>query len=75
MSELAHRLDVDLDLISAIGVASLVRAPGVSITAAAALIEQYARTKSAEAALNATMTTSNRMIAAIEAPLSRKEPV
>jgi len=74
MSELAHRLDVDLDMISAVGVAALVRAPGVSIESATNLIEQYAKTKAAEAALIATERAGNRICAAIEAPLGRKEP-
>lgn len=75
MTELAHRLDVDLDMISAVGVAALVRAPGVSFEAAANLIEHYALTKAAEARLEATERTGNRICAAIEAPLSRKEAV
>ena len=74
MTEIAHRLDVDLDLISAIGVAALVRAPGVSIETATNLIEQYAKTKAAEAVLDATERVGNRICAAIEAPLGRKDP-
>lgn len=72
MSEIAHRFDVGVS--GALEIASLVRAPGVSITAAAQLIEQYARTKASEATLDAITKTSDRMIAAMEAPLSRREP-
>jgi hypothetical protein len=41
----------------------------------AKLIEQYARTAAAEARLQAVIDTGDRIVAAIEAPLSRKEPV
>lgn len=72
MTEIAHRFDVDLA--GAMGIAALVRAPGVSITSAANLIEQYARTRAAEATLDAVAQTGNRICAAIEAPLARKDP-
>lgn len=48
----AHRFDVDLA--DALGVAALVRAPGVSLEQATRLIQQYARTVAAGAALDAT---------------------
>lgn len=72
MSETAHRLDIDLT--GAVGIAALVRDPAVSITAAANLIECYARTRASEAALDAVTQTGNRIAAALEAPLIRKEP-
>jgi hypothetical protein len=62
-----HRLDVPIPM--ALDVALLVRAPGVSLTDAAALIEQYARTAASEAALDAVVKTSNRVMLAIEAPV------
>lgn len=73
MSAVAHRLDVGLA--GALEIAALARAPGVSITSAANLIEQYARTKASEAALDAVTRTGDRIAAALEAPLARKEPV
>jgi hypothetical protein len=59
----------------AVEIAKLVRHPSVSLTAAAELIEQYARTKASEAAADAVLETGNRLIAAIETPLSIKDPV
>jgi hypothetical protein len=72
MSELAHRLDVDLT--GAMEIVALVRAPGVSIASAANLVEQYARTKAAEATLAAVARTGDIVLATLEAPLSRKDP-
>lgn len=60
---------------ASVDVAVLVRNPAVSLTAAADLIEQYARTRASEAAAEATLEVGNRLIASIEAPLSRKEPI
>ena len=57
--------------INAMEVAVLVKA--VSITVGAELIEQYARTVAAEARLDQTQITANRILAGIEAPLSRKD--
>jgi hypothetical protein len=71
MSEIAHRLDPSLS--QSMEIAALVRAPGVSIASAASLIEQYARTRASEAALDAVTRTGDRIAAALEAPLSRKE--
>lgn len=72
MTELAHRLDVDLA--GAMEIASLARAPGVKLTEAARLIEQYARTKASEAKLDAILEVSDRICSSFEAPLARKEP-
>lgn len=69
MTEIAHRLDVEIS--EALEIADLVRAPGVSITTAARLIEQYARTKASEAALEAVTRTGDRISRALEMPLSR----
>lgn len=65
MSEIVHRLDVDLP--DAMEIAHLARAPGISITTAADLIERYARAKASEAALDAVTKTSDRLIAVVEA--------
>ncbi|HEY1980719.1 MAG TPA: hypothetical protein VGH13_11580 [Xanthobacteraceae bacterium] len=70
---LPHRLDTAIPL--AVDIALLARDPAVSLTAAAGLIEQYARTRASEAAADAVLETGNRLIAAIDAPLARKEPV
>lgn len=51
-----------------------VLAKSVSVTQAASLIEQYAKTYASGAVLEAVELTSNRMLAAIESPLTRKEP-
>jgi len=48
----AHRFDVDLT--EALSVASLARAPGVTLQQATELIQQYAKTVAAGAALDAT---------------------
>lgn len=50
----------------ALEVAMLARSPGVSLTAAADLIEQYARTAASEARLDAVAETSHRMLAMLE---------
>lgn len=44
-------------------------------TKGAELIEQYARTVASEKEIETVERVGNRMIAAMEAPLSRKEPV
>lgn len=72
MSELAHRLDVDLS--EAIQIAAEVRSPGVSIMAAARLIEAYAGAKGAATALEAVCSMDKRIGVAMEAPLARKDP-
>ena len=69
MSELAHRLDVDLS--QALEIAALVRAPGVTITSAARLIEAYAGAKGSAAALDAVSVMGDRISVAVEAPLAR----
>jgi hypothetical protein len=51
-----------------------VLAKSVSVTQAASLIEQYAKTYASGAVLEAVELTSSRMLAAIESPLTRKEP-
>jgi hypothetical protein len=60
---------------TSVEVALLARDPAVSLTKAAELIEQYARTRASEAVVDAVAEAGNRLIAAIEAPLLRKEPV
>lgn len=57
---------------TAVDVAALVKR--VDIITGADLIEQYARTCAAEARMEAVEVTSNRIIAAMEAPLARKVP-
>lgn len=65
MAELAHRLDFSWT--AALEVASLARSSGVSITEAAQLIEQYARTKASEAKLDAIVEFGNRICSSIDA--------
>lgn len=67
----SDRLSVPIP--TAVDVAALVKQ--VDIITGADLIEQYARTCAAEARMEAVEHTSNRIIAAMEAPLSRKNPV
>lgn len=50
----------------ALEVAMLARSAGVSLTDAANLIEQYARTAASEARIDAVMETSARMLAQID---------
>lgn len=50
----------------ALEVAMLARSAGVSLTDAANLIEQYARTAASEARLEAVADTSNRMLAIVD---------
>lgn len=66
----SDRLSVPIP--TAVEVALLVKA--VDIITGSDLIEQYARTCAAEARMEAVEITSNRIIAAIEAPLSRTNP-
>ena len=67
----AHRFDKPTA--TALEIAVLVKA--ISLPQAADLIEQYAATVAAEARLDQTNRTADRILAGIEAPLSRKEPV
>lgn len=62
MSEIAHRLDPAIP--TAMEIAVLVKTT-TDFSAAANLIEQYAQTVAAEARLDATVKTADRLIARI----------
>lgn len=64
MSAQSHRLDVLVP--EAYDIALLARSTKVSLDEAASLIEQYARTRASEAALQATINAGERIGVAFE---------
>lgn len=55
---------------AAVDIALIARNPNVSLSDAARLIEQYARTQASQGVLDGITQASQKIIAAIEAPLA-----